>query len=59
MTAVTFAPDPVFGLEVPASCPGVPDKVLRPRDAWNDKSGYDKSAKELAERFRAEYRKYG
>ena len=36
----------------------MPDKVLRPRDAWADKAAYDKSAKELAERFRAEFRKY-
>ena len=55
---VHFAPDPVFGLAVPASCPGVPDRVLRPREAWTDKAGYDRTARELAGRFREEYRKY-
>ncbi|MFM8271575.1 MAG: phosphoenolpyruvate carboxykinase (ATP), partial [Gemmata sp.] len=30
---VPFSPDPVFGLAVPQTCPGVPDTVLRPRDA--------------------------
>ena len=55
---VPFAPDPVFGLAVPASCPGVPDTVLRPRDAWPDTAAYDAKAKELAERFRAEFKKY-
>jgi len=55
---VPFAPDPVFGLAVPASCPGVPDGVLRPRDAWADKAAYDARAKELAERFASEFKKY-
>ncbi len=55
---VPFAPDPVFGLAVPATCPGVPDTVLRPRDAWTDKSAYDAKAKELAARFKAEFQKY-
>ena len=55
---VAFAPDPVFGLAVPASCPGVPDTVLRPRDAWADTAAYDQKAKELAERFKAEFKKY-
>lgn len=55
---VPFAPDPVFGLAVPAACPDVPDAVLRPRDAWADKAAYDAKAKELAERFKAEFKKY-
>jgi phosphoenolpyruvate carboxykinase (ATP) len=55
---VPFAPDPVFGLAVPASCPGVPAGVLRPRDAWTDTAAYDGRARELAERFRAEFKKY-
>lgn len=55
---VPFAPEPAFGLAVPASCPGVPEGVLRPRDAWTDKAAYDARAKELAERFAAEFKKY-
>ena len=58
MKDVSFAPDPIFGLSIPATCPGVPDGVLRPRDAWSDKALYDAKAKELAERFRAEFKKY-
>jgi phosphoenolpyruvate carboxykinase (ATP) len=58
LAAVAFAPDPIFGLALPASCPGVPATVLRPRDAWADKSAYDKAAKDLAGRFRAEFEKY-
>jgi phosphoenolpyruvate carboxykinase (ATP) len=59
LEGVPFATDPVFGLSVPSSCPGVPDGVLRPRDAWADKVAYDRTAKELAERFKAEFKKYG
>lgn len=55
---VPFSPDPVFGLAVPAACPGVPDAVLRPRDAWADPAAYDASAKALAAKFRAEFQKY-
>ena len=28
---VPFSPDPVFGVEVPVACPGVPPELLRPR----------------------------
>ena len=55
---VPFSPDPVFGLAIPAKCPGVPESVLRPRDAWVDKSTYDAKAKELADRFKSEFKKY-
>jgi phosphoenolpyruvate carboxykinase (ATP) len=51
-------PDPFFGLEVPPSCPGVPDGVLQPRAAWADKAAYDTQATKLAAMFRDEYRKY-
>jgi phosphoenolpyruvate carboxykinase (ATP) len=55
---VPFAPDPVFGLAIPQSCPGVPDGVLQPREAWADKAAYDQLATKLAKMFGDEYRKY-
>jgi phosphoenolpyruvate carboxykinase (ATP) len=58
LDGVPCAPDPVFGLSVPATCPGVPDGVLRPREAWADKASYDRVAADLAAKFKAEYRKY-
>jgi phosphoenolpyruvate carboxykinase (ATP) len=36
----------------------VPENVLRPRDSWAEKSAYDAKAKELADRFKAEFKKY-
>ncbi len=58
LEGVAFAPDPVFGLSVPTACPGVPEKVLRPREAWADKAAYDRAAADLAAKFKAEFKKY-
>lgn len=46
-----FKPHPVFHVEVPTSCPGVPSEVLDPKNTWKDKDNYDKSARALALRF--------
>ncbi|MGP1308948.1 MAG: phosphoenolpyruvate carboxykinase (ATP) [Phycisphaerales bacterium] len=54
----TFENDPVFGLAIPQSVPGVPDNVLNPRDTWADAGAYDKQAKELAAKFRANDAKF-
>ncbi len=51
-------PDPVFGVNVPVSCPGVPPEVLTPRNTWSDPEAYDRKAKELAQRFNTNFRKY-
>jgi phosphoenolpyruvate carboxykinase (ATP) len=49
---VAFATDPVFGLNVPVKCPGVPDEVLQPRSTWPDPAAYDAKAADLAAQFR-------
>src|SRR3712207_4334134 len=33
---VPLTPDPIFGVGVPARCPGVPDDLLQPRTTWRD-----------------------
>ena len=38
----------MFGLQVPASCPGVPDAVLDVRSTWADCEAYDAMAEDLA-----------
>ncbi len=43
--------DPNFGFHVPTTCPGIDDKLLRPRDAWQNQGDYDRMARELAGRF--------
>jgi phosphoenolpyruvate carboxykinase (ATP) len=50
--------DPVFGVAVPTSCPGVPDEVLVPKNAWADKAAYDEQARHLAGLFHANFEKY-
>ena len=35
------AEHPVFGVLVPAACPGVPERLLDPRSTWADAAAYD------------------
>jgi phosphoenolpyruvate carboxykinase (ATP) len=55
---VAFEQDPVFGIEVPSSCPGVPAELLRPRGTWSDPEAYDAKARELAGRFHANFEQF-
>ena len=50
--------DPVFGVEVPTSCPGVPADVLDPRGTWADPVAYDAQARKLAGLFQENFTKY-
>jgi phosphoenolpyruvate carboxykinase (ATP) len=52
---VPFATDPVFGFQVPRTCPGVPPEVLEARHTWPDPAGYDAAALRLARRFLANF----
>ncbi|MFV1957840.1 MAG: phosphoenolpyruvate carboxykinase (ATP), partial [Planctomycetota bacterium] len=58
LKGVETRPDPVFGVHVPLSCPGVPTEVLDPRSTWSDPHAYDKTAKALAQRFRENFEPY-
>jgi phosphoenolpyruvate carboxykinase (ATP) len=49
---VPVKPHPVFRVLVPQFCPGVPQQILDARAAWPDQAAYDRSAHELAVRFR-------
>lgn len=49
--------DEVFNLDVPQTCPNVPDEIMNPRDTWEDKSAYDESAKKLAKMFQDNFAK--
>jgi phosphoenolpyruvate carboxykinase (ATP) len=50
--------DDIFGLNIPLHIAGVPDEVLQPKKTWLDPAAYDKKAKELAERFRENFKKF-
>ena len=48
---VSYEKHEVFGLEMPTSCPDVPDEMLNPRNTWADKMAYDSKASILASKF--------
>jgi phosphoenolpyruvate carboxykinase (ATP) len=48
---VGYEKDPVFNLDIPASCPGVPSEVLKPRATWENGAAYDAQAARLAQMF--------
>jgi phosphoenolpyruvate carboxykinase (ATP) len=50
--------DPVFGLDVPKSCPGVPSEVLNQKGTWSDKEAFDTKARDLARMFIDNFKKF-
>jgi phosphoenolpyruvate carboxykinase (ATP) len=55
---VVYERHPIFGLNVPQSCPNVPSEVLNPRGTWADKTAYDIKAKELAASFEENFKQF-
>jgi phosphoenolpyruvate carboxykinase (ATP) len=55
---VEYTQDSVFGIQVPSSCPGVPDEVLQPRGTWGDPQAYDQQAQQLAEMFLDNFKQF-
>lgn len=55
---VEFEKDPVFGIQVPKSCPGIPDKILKPRETWTDKNEFDQQAQHLAQLFVENFKEF-
>ncbi|MFS0864458.1 phosphoenolpyruvate carboxykinase (ATP) [Fredinandcohnia sp. 179-A 10B2 NHS] len=48
----------IFGLEIPIHIAGVPDDVLQPSKTWADQSAYYVKAKELALKFKENFKKF-
>ncbi|HEY3441391.1 MAG TPA: phosphoenolpyruvate carboxykinase (ATP) [Paludibaculum sp.] len=51
LDGVEFWTDPVFGVEVPRQCAGVPDSILDPANTWPSREEYDRKYDTLAARF--------
>jgi len=58
LDSVEYTNHPVFGFEMPVSCPGVPAELLNPRNTWTDKNCYDEKARNLATQFVKNFEKY-
>ncbi|WP_079510154.1 phosphoenolpyruvate carboxykinase (ATP) [Mesobacillus jeotgali] len=50
--------DEIFGLDIPLHVPGVPDDVLQPIKTWSNQDAYYAKANELADKFRANFKKF-
>jgi phosphoenolpyruvate carboxykinase (ATP) len=55
---VPYEKDPVFNLDVPTSCPGVPPDVLKPRSTWSNQADYDAQAMKLARMFTENFKTF-
>ena len=49
---------PYFNIEVPTELPGVDTNILDPRDTYADVAEWEKKAKDLAQRFVKNFKKY-
>ncbi len=49
---------PIFNLQIPTACPGVPSELLNPRHTWKDKDAYDAKANDLAKAFVKNFEQY-
>ena len=48
---VEYRKHDIFNIDIPTSCPGVPDSVLDARTTWSHRAAYDAQAKKLATMF--------
>lgn len=55
---VDFENTEIFNLAVPKNCPGVPDRLLNPKNTWIDKTAYENKANDLAILFIENFEKY-
>jgi len=48
---VEYVYNDLFHLNIPKEVPGIPSEILFPRNTWEDKEAYDKTARKLAKAF--------
>lgn len=55
---VSYYTHPVFGIEVPNECDGIPASILNPEASWRDKGQYAQTAQQLAYKLQENFGKY-
>jgi phosphoenolpyruvate carboxykinase (ATP) len=55
---VEYYRDPIFGFDVPKTCPEVPENVLEPWSSWPSREEYDRRYRDLAQRFKENFAKF-
>jgi phosphoenolpyruvate carboxykinase (ATP) len=58
LKGVPLSLEPFFGLQIPKSCPGVPDEILNIRHTWSNPADYDAQAKKLVQMFAENFKQY-
>lgn len=52
---VEYQYDELFHLNIPKTCPGIPNKILNPVNMWIEKEDYELTANRLANKFSAAF----
>lgn len=55
---VKYSEHEIFGLSMPNTCPNVPEELLHPKNTWENKQDYDKTALKLSQKFNANFEKF-
>lgn len=55
---VPMVTDPIFGVQIPTICPGVPSNILSPITSWPSPTAYDAQANKLLALFKAKAKAY-
>ncbi|MBN2678551.1 MAG: phosphoenolpyruvate carboxykinase (ATP) [Anaerolineaceae bacterium] len=58
LSKVDYKRNPLFNLEIPTTCPGVPDALLDAKSTWQDQSSYSKQALILINKFNETMEQY-
>ncbi len=55
---VPMVTDPIFGVQIPTTCPGVPANILSPQTSWPTPAAYDAQANKLLALFKEKAKAY-
>lgn len=58
LAKVEYETYPIFNLQVPKTCPGVPDEILNPEKSWHGSADFTNEVEKLAGLFTSNFTKY-